>query len=145
MIYDPFYRRLKLFYFLNELGINEELKLPFCSVFNETNISNSSFVSKYEYQSGKYKSSILKQVNRRSPITIKGIICDDLLFKDHLPNMGLNYEYKTLDYYLYAINNLYPTVMYAFDGSTGVLNIESLSIDSIGVTRNFEITGHRSC
>lgn len=145
MIYDPFYRRLKLFYFLNESGINEELKLPFCSVFNETGISNSSFISKYKYQTGKYKSSILKQINRRSSVTIKGIICNDSLLKDHLPNMGLNYEYKTLDYYLYAIGNLNPTIMYVFDGSTGVLNIESISVDSIGITRNFEITGYRTC
>lgn len=144
-LYDPHFKRLRIRYFINEDGDQEELRLPFCSPINDVSIQHSTSISKCQYQTGKYKSSILKRINRRSPVTIKGMVTSDSEVKHLLEGVILEENFKTLNQYLYALKHLEPTVIYAFGGSVGTMNIETVQVDSYGKTRNFEITGYRVC
>lgn len=137
--YDPFYKRMKLAHYLDN-GVKKELMLPFCELFDSTSLSHSSDV-----KHAGTNTSFMKRINRRSPLTIKGIIGNDSELKDYMPNMGLNYINKDVDYYINAITNLEPTIMFICDGIFGLLFIESKSIESYGKTRKFEITGYRIC
>jgi len=145
-LYDPKYRRLRIRNFIDEAGIEQEIRLPLCSTIDDTSLTNSSTLNRYEYQANKYKNTYIKRISRQSPITIKGIITNDFDAQTEIEGIfEEGYVFKSIDYYIYALNHLLPTVIYSFDYITGTMDIDSVTIDSYGKARNFEIKGYRTC
>lgn len=136
------YNRLIMRYYL-KAGVKTELKLPFAN-FSDISINNSIAMNKYKHSNSKYYSTHVKNINRSSNFTIKGVITDDLSVIDKIGDIP-DTEYKTLQEYIDALNNLESKVNYTFNSNSGTLIIQSIYISSVGYTREFEITGIKLC
>lgn len=128
--------RLKLKYWIDSSGNIQELILPVCEKIADLSITNSISKSSIQTSAG-YKTEYGKQVNRTSPVTITGIICDDKYTDATTSN--------NLGYYLYALNHLQKSVYYSFNQSYGMIDIKSIEIENTGQFRKFTIQGSKSC
>ncbi len=79
-LYNPTYERLVIRNFIDENGVEQELRLPFVSDIGGTSLSHSSSVIRYRKTSTIYKNTVTKRVNRSSAMSIKGIVADDKEF-----------------------------------------------------------------
>jgi len=132
------YNRLIINYYMDN-GVRKTLKLPFSKI-TSPNIINQVAISRYK-KSTSYYSSITKSLKRSYNVTISGVIMDDMSRMDELINIISPVEFKTLNQYIDALQNLEPIINYSFHPRSGTIAITKISIDSIGITRNFTIEG----
>lgn len=145
-LYDPTYKRLIIRNFVDGNGVEQELRLPLVSDISGTSLSHSSSISRYRKTLTEYKNTVTKRVNRSSAMFIKGIIADDREVYPHVEGAQILPENcKTLDYYVNALTNLKPIVIYSMGSTTGTMVINEVKVDSYGRIRNFEIKGYRIC
>jgi len=136
------YNRLKIKNYIDG-GVKKELKLPFAS-FSDVNITNGISINKFKHSSTSYKSTHIKNINKSSNFTITGKLIDDRSVNDMIADIPV-IEYKTLQQYIDAVNNLESTVNYTFGANSGTLIIQSIYVSSVGISRDFEITGIKLC
>ena len=142
-VYSESYQRLRLRYYTDSNGINQELKLPFCETIDNTDFNNNITIKKFKSGS-LYSSTHIKRIERRSPMTLKGIIMDDIIGQSELSGINVS-QYKTLQQYIDALMSLQSIINFTFDTIGGTMVIDEIIVDSEGEVRNYEIRGSRIC
>jgi len=135
------YNRLALRHYTDG-DVKKVLRLPFADI-SSPSISNTVDIKKFK-KTAVYYPVPIKSLSRRYNITITGVLKDDAVSYE-LDGLIPDTDYMTIEEYKLALENLDPVITYTFDTRTGSMLINSIFVESFGLTRKFRIEGTVLC